>query len=97
MGLFGPAKMCALCGGKVGLLGGHKLANGLYICGDCTDKCTPGAKYLFESMSPEDVKSNMALAVENKKKGEDLFSTTRIFYTCSRHDHQDLLYMLPSR
>ena len=68
MGLFGPAKMCALCGGKVGLLGGHKLANGLYICGDCTDKCTPGAKYLFESMSPEDVKSNMALAVENKKR-----------------------------
>ena len=86
MGLFGPAKMCALCGGKVGLLGGHKLANGLYICGDCTDKCTPGAKYLFEGMSPEDVKSNMALAVKNKKKGEDLFSTTRIFYTCYRHD-----------
>ena len=90
MGLFGPAKMCALCGGKVGLLGGHKLANGLYICGDCTDQCTPGAKNLFEGMSPEDVKANMALAEENIKKGQEVFSATRIFYAGYRHDKEIL-------
>ena len=86
MGLFGPSKTCAICGGKVGLLSGYSLAGDNDICGDCVDKCTPGAKDLFKNMTPEDVQANMQLAIENKKKGEELFSATRIFYTGCRHD-----------
>ena len=35
-----------------------------YICGDCTDKCTPGAKNLFEGMSPDEAVKKVGMVVE---------------------------------
>ena len=84
MGLFGPKKTCAICGGKVGLLG-YKIAGEEHICSDCREKCVPGS-LPFSSMTAEDVQANIQLAAENKKKGTDLFHPTREFFVGSDHD-----------
>ena len=91
MGLFGfgkkdkPKKECALCGGKVGFFG-YKLAGGQILCSDCRSQCTPGSNLDFNSMTPEDVKENIAIASANLEKGASEFNSTREFYTGSNHD-----------
>lgn len=85
MGLFGKKKICALCGGKVGLLG-SKLADNQYLCSDCRSNCTPGANLDFKSMTPEDVQANIDIADANKKKGTDEFQCTRQFFTGGARD-----------
>ena len=81
MGLF-DKKTCALCGEKIGLLGGifssEDLAGGDTICGDCHRKCTPG-QLNFKDMTLDDVKANIAVAETNKKKGASEFHATRQF------------------
>lgn len=89
MGLFGAfggkKKICALCGGKVGLLG-YKLAEGQFLCSDCRSGCTPGTNLDFKSMTPDDVRANIAVASENQRKGQEEFKATRQFFTGAGHD-----------
>ena len=85
MGLFGPKKKCAICGGDVGTFSGYGLANDLHICKECVAKCTPGAKNTFKYMSPDAVEANMEVAAENRKKGTEQFRATAIFYGGSNH------------
>ena len=88
MGLF-DKKTCALCGEKIGLLGGifssEDLAGGDTICGDCHRKCTPG-QLNFKDMTLDDVKANIAVAETNKRKGAAEFCTTRQFFAGAYND-----------
>ncbi len=79
MGLFGPKKICSICGGKVGFFG-YDLAGDDHLCGNCRDKCTPG-NLDFSSMTVRDVKKNMKIAEENKAAGQEDFQATYELYT----------------
>lgn len=81
MGLF-DKKTCAICGASVGLLGGmlgENLADGAYMCGDCSKRCIPDKTLDFSAMTVDAAKALIAVADANKKKGAAEFHATRQF------------------
>ena len=69
MGLFGK-KNCAICNGKVGLLGGLKLKDG-YLCKECKGKLSPFFTDGKES-TVEDIKKQLEYREDNYKQLDNL-------------------------
>lgn len=65
MPLFGKKEVCALCGGKLPLMGTVKIADGK-ICPQCREQCT---QYISipQMFTANDMRQNIANAQENKK------------------------------
>ena len=75
MALF-EKKNCSVCGAKIGLLGGHKLADG-NLCKDCAKKLSPWFSD-YKSASEESIRAQLADREENKKRLA-AFKTTKCF------------------
>ena len=75
MALF-EKKNCSVCGAKIGLLGGHKLADG-NLCKDCAKKLSPWCSD-YKSASEESIRAQLADREENKKRLA-AFKTTKCF------------------
>ena len=69
MGLFSK-KDCAICGGKVGLLGGLKLKDG-HLCKECKKKLSPFFDDAKES-TLDDIKKQITAREENYKQLDNL-------------------------
>ena len=79
MGLFGKLfekKVCAICGGDIGLFGNRKLEDG-NCCKDCAKKLSPWFSDRRES-TVEEIKAQLAYREENKQAVAD-FHPTRTF------------------
>lgn len=65
MGLFGKKEVCALCGGKLPMIGVTRIADGK-ICPQCREK---GTQYISipQMFTTDDMKQNIADAAENRK------------------------------
>ena len=65
MGLFGRKEVCAMCGGKLPLIGTVQLANAK-MCPQCRERCT---QYLTlpQRFTSDNIRENMADAQENRK------------------------------
>ena len=79
MGLF-DKKTCILCGGKVGLLTGSKLADGSsYVCGNCTAKACADLPFsAWEKFSVEDARAELDYAVRNAEQFRTEFHKSRV-------------------
>ena len=76
MGLFSK-KTCCLCDAKAGMLTRQKIADGLFICGDCLEKCSSNMDSdKYRKMSKEDVLAHMEYVKENNEKYEKEFKET---------------------
>ena len=75
MALF-EKKNCSVCGAKIGLLGGHKLADG-NLCKDCAKKLSPWFSD-YKSASEESIRAQLADREETKKRLA-AFKTTKCF------------------
>ena len=65
MGLF-DKKFCSVCGGKIGLLGNRKLADG-NLCKDCAAKLSPWFSERRQS-SVEEIKDQLAYREANREE-----------------------------
>jgi len=96
MGLF-DKKICDFCGGKIGLLGNRKLADG-NMCKDCAAKITP---YLVgrKQYTVDDMKEHLASREENKQRLASFNATRSLGLTTKVHidDGQQLLLVSSSR
>ncbi len=90
MGLFSK-KTCALCGGKVGLLG-YKIADGQYMCSDCRLNCTPGLQgEQIRTMDPDAIRADMAVMERARDFYKTRFRASKRFCTGERRDKTVLL------
>ncbi len=90
MGLF-KKKTCALCGGKVGLLG-YKMADDQYMCGDCRLECTPGLQgEEIKIMDIDAIRANMSIMTKARDFYKNHFSASKRFCTGERRDKAVML------
>jgi len=87
MGIFGDDKKCVICNREAGLLGGltgTTLADGSYLCSDCSGRCV--GKCEFEKMKTQDVRDSIAAGEANKRRAEGDYHATRTFSTGRARD-----------
>ena len=96
MGFF-DKKFCDFCGGKIGLLGNRKLADG-NMCKDCASGITP---YLVgrKQYTVADMKEHLASREANKERLESFNATYSLGINTKVHidDQQQLLLVTSSR
>ena len=96
MGLF-DKKFCDFCGGKIGLLGNRKLADG-NMCKNCAEAITP---YLVgrKQYSVSDMKAHLASREANKEQLAGFNATRSLGINTKVHidDNQKLLLVTSSR
>lgn len=54
-----PKTYCANCGGKLGIFGGHEIAEGFSLCGKCVKQCSLLVKEKLSEKTIQDIKKDI--------------------------------------